>query len=272
MIRNFSYQNQVQVYEDSGRGMPVMLVHGFGEDRNIWREQASLLSGGYRVILPDLPGSGESEMIPDLSMEGMAACLNALLDQAGIEQVVLIGHSMGGYIALAFAEMYPDRLRGFGLFHSSAYADSESKKETRRKGIEFIREHGAGAFLKTVTPNLFSPAFREGNQEVVRQLIERGNNFSAAALVLYYESMMARPDRTLILKQTKLPVLFVIGAHDGAVPPEDSLRQSHLPAISYFHWLGASGHMGMLEEPQATNSLLAGFLLDLAAAPDRSTP
>lgn len=272
MIRNFSYQNQVQVYEDSGQGMPVMLVHGFGEDRDVWRETASALTASNRIILPDLPGSGESDIIPDLSMEGMAACLKALLDQAGIEQVVLIGHSMGGYIALAFAELYPDRLRGLGLFHSTAWADSEAKKETRRKGIAFIREHGAAEFLKTVTPNLFSPAFREGNQAVIRQLIERGNNFSAAVLVLYYESMMARPDRTFILKQTNFPVLFVIGAHDGAVPPEDSLRQSHLPGISYFHWLAASGHMGMLEEPQATNGLLAGFLRDLASAPYRSTP
>jgi pimeloyl-ACP methyl ester carboxylesterase len=268
MIRNFSFGNGVQVVEEMGAGLPVMLVHGFGEDREIWREQAKKLATSYRVILPDLPGSGGSELIPDLSMEGMAACLNAGLDEAGIDRVVMVGHSMGGYIALAFAELFPDRLRGFGLFHSTAYADTEAKKETRQKGIGFIREHGAGAFLKTVIPNLFSPAFREGNQAVVRELIDRGNNFSAAALVLYYESMMARPERTHILKQTNLPVLFVIGAHDGAVLPEDSLRQTHLPAISYFHWLSGSGHMGMLEEPVATHQLLAGFLRDLAANQD----
>src|SRR5688572_7259971 len=150
------FQQKRLHYEVIGKGPAVLLVHGFGEDSTVWRKQKEAIPG-FQLILPDLPGSGSSEMINDMSMEGLAESLLAILDQEKIEQCILIGHSMGGYVALAFAEKYANRLKGLGLFHSTAYADSEAKIETRRKGIQFIQEHGALAFLRTSTPNLFSP-------------------------------------------------------------------------------------------------------------------
>ena len=112
------------------------------------------------LIVPDLPGAGKSDMIDDMSMEGMAEMLKAIIDKEKISSFVLIGHSMGGYITLAFAEKYPQYLIKFGLFHSTAYADNEEKKAIRRKGIDFIKEHGAFEFLKNTTPNLFSPDYK----------------------------------------------------------------------------------------------------------------
>src|SRR4051812_6767172 len=147
-------------YRSNGSGPVVMLVHGFGEDSTVWKHQYEALPG-YRLLLPDLPGSGKTPMSKDLGMEGMAGVLKQLLVALNIEKCIMIGHSMGGYVTMAFAEKYNSFLAAFGLIHSTAYADSEEKKAARRKGIEFIKENGAFAFLKSVTPNLFSPETRE---------------------------------------------------------------------------------------------------------------
>lgn len=214
------------------------------------------------ILIPDLPGSGESELIPDMSIEGMAEPLHDIVHAEGLDHITLIGHSMGGYITLAFAAKYWNHLDAFGLFHSSSYADNEEKKATRRKGIAFIQEHGAFEFLKTATPNLFSPKTKEENIALVEKQIAGLSRFTPEALVAYYEAMIGRPDRTETLVQSRVPVLFIIGKSDMAVSPEDSLKQSHLPETSYIHLLNQSGHMGMLEEPAACNRILDEFLLE----------
>lgn len=181
----------------------------------------------------------------------------------GAGQITLIGHSMGGYITLAFAEKYPALLNGFGLFHSTAYADSEEKKETRKKGIEFIKKNGAFAFLKTSIPNLYSPVTKKLNPQLIAYQIERSHKFSGAALVNYYRSMMQRPDRTEILKNSRLPVLFILGKYDNAVPLKDGLEQCSLPDLAYIHVLENAGHMGMREEPAESNQILRNYLKNL---------
>lgn len=250
-------------YRITGSGKPVMLVHGFGEDGTVWKHQLGYLNDRFKLIIPDLPGSGESEMTGDMSMEGMAEVLHSIIHKENIDKCIMIGHSMGGYITLAFAEKYWNHLSAFGLFHSSAYADTEEKKATREKGIAFIKEHGAFAFLKNVTPNLFSAQTKDEKPELIDEQISSLDNFSPTALVSYYRAMIERPDRTAILKQSTVPVLFIIGKYDNAVSPADTLKQSHLPGISYIHMLNQSGHMGMLEEPQQSNQILEKFLLDI---------
>jgi pimeloyl-ACP methyl ester carboxylesterase len=175
----------------------------------------------------------------------------------------LIGHSMGGYITLAFVEKYPEYLNAFGLFHSSAFADSDEKKSNRRKGIEFIEQHGAFEFLKTTMPNLFSPHSKTENPKLIEDFILGLSSFSPAALVSYYNAMMQRPDRTGVLKKARVPVLFIMGKYDNAVPLEDILQQCHLPEKSYIHILEKSGHMGMLEQPDKSNRVLEKFLLSI---------
>lgn len=247
----------------TGSGKPVMLVHGFGEDRTVWKHQKDYLNNKFKLIIPDLPGSGLSEITDDMSMEGMAEVLHSIIHEENIDKCVMIGHSMGGYITLAFAEMYWNHLSAFGLFHSTAYADTEEKKATRQKGIAFIKEHGTFAFLKNVTPNLFSTQTKDKKPELIDEQINSSDNFSPTALVSYYQAMIERPDRTAILKQSTVPVLFIIGKYDNAVSPADTLKQCHLPGISYIHMLNQSGHMGMLEEPQQSNQILEKFLLDI---------
>jgi pimeloyl-ACP methyl ester carboxylesterase len=282
MNKELLYQNKKIFYRIIGKGNPVMLIHGFGEDGEVWNNQApsnspqggglesaqsqlnqhSSLSKKFKFIIPDLPGSGQSEMIEDMSMEGMAEVIHSIIHEENIESCPVIGHSMGGYILLALMEKYPNLVSAFGLFHSSAFADSEEKKATRKKGIEFIQQNGAAEFLKTATPNLFSSITKEVRPELVKKQVATSDNFSAASLVSYYEAMIRRPDRTEWLQKAAVPVLFIMGKYDVAVPMEDSLKQCHLPEKSYIHILQKSGHMGMLEESEKSNQILKAFLLE----------
>jgi pimeloyl-ACP methyl ester carboxylesterase len=271
--RSFQFHSSVIHYRVAGRGRPVILLHGFGEDGDIWEEQVSFLEKNYRLIIPDLPGSGASDRIADMSMEGMARMVKAIIDletgvtnTPGKERISMLGHSMGGYVTLAVADLYPDLLYSFGLVHSTAYADNAEKIVARKRSIEFIHLHGAHAFLKTSLPGLF---YREGlNDKPERRslelkmagLIEKSGRFLPETLVKYYQAMIDRPDRTRVLRSFKGPVLFLIGEKDNAIPFMDSLQQCHIPDHSHICVLQHSAHMGMLEEPVRVNRALGDFL------------
>jgi pimeloyl-ACP methyl ester carboxylesterase len=254
--------SQPLFYSVVGTGQPVVLVHGFGEDGLIWQHQVEALQSKYRFIVPDLPGSGRSAISKDMSMEGLAAAVQHIIQDEipGNEPFIMIGHSMGGYVTLAYAEAYPQRLKALGLFHSTAYADSEEKKATRQKGIEFILQHGGGLFIQQTTPNLFSPASKVEKAYLIGEIIDRYSNFPAESLVQYYKSMIERPDRTAVLQRSTYPVLFIAGEHDTAISLDHIMQQSHLPALSYVHILKRSGHLGMLEEQDLSNQYLDAFL------------
>jgi pimeloyl-ACP methyl ester carboxylesterase len=262
MKKQISLNGKILSYLITGEGHPVVLLHGFGEDSSVWDNQIEALKE-FQLIIPELPGTGDSEMTEDMSMEGMAGTINGLLEELKIERCSMIGHSMGGYVTLAFAEQYMEKLGGFGLFHSTAYADTEEKKQTRRKGIDFVKKHGAFEFLKTSIPNLYSEATRKGRPRLVEDQIAASHNFSGAALVSYYESMIKRPSRVNILKNSHVPVLFVLGKYDAAVPLKDGLEQCYLPGLSYIHVLDKSAHMGLIEEREQANSILLNYLLSI---------
>ena len=261
------FENKKIFYRLEGKGRPVLLLHGFAEDGRIWDKQVNTLKGNNLLIIPDLPGSGQSEMLDGIrTMKDYAEVVKAIADQVIFKdkvenerQLCLIGHSMGGYITLAFAEKYPGLLNSFGLFHSSAFADTEDKKATRRKGIAFIKKNGTEAFLKTTIPNLFSETTKNVNPEMLTQFLEIGKNISPEALIQYYEAMIQRPDRTDVLRSFRKPVLFIIGTEDHAVPLQDSLLQCHISPISDVHVLKKSGHQAMWEETELSNSYLVPF-------------
>jgi pimeloyl-ACP methyl ester carboxylesterase len=273
MQKTFTYQNASISYSIEGKGKPVVLLHGFGEDSRIWDQQVAFLKEHCLLIVPDLPGSGRSDLLklkvePDpassiqhpVSIDDYADCIHSLLLHEGVSSCIMLGHSMGGYITLAFAEKYQSLLQGFGLVHSTAYADSEEKKQNREKGIALMEQYGAHSFLKTTTPNLFSKKFKEIHPEKVNELIESGKQFSKEALQQYYRAMMLRPDRIKALLSNRLPVLFVIGTEDVAAPLEDVIKQVSLPDISYIYVLQDTGHMGMWEAPEKLNQQLLFFI------------
>jgi pimeloyl-ACP methyl ester carboxylesterase len=261
MNREIIIEGNKLFYRIIGNGQPVILIHGFGEDGNVWKNQVESLKTDFRLIIPDLPGSGQSSMDDgQWSMDRFAEIIKSLLDHESITACTMIGHSMGGYVTLAFAEKYPGLLNGLGLLHSTSYPDGDEKKAIRRKGIEFMKQYGGFAFLKTSVPNLFSPETKDEMPGLVDEFISSLRNFKADALVSYYEAMMQRPDRTAVLKKFKTPVLFIAGEFDNAVPLKDVLQQSHQPDNSHFHILKNSGHMGMLEEINKSNHFLEEYL------------
>ncbi len=254
-------------YHITGKGKPVVLIHGFGEDGDIWQKQVEFLQDHYQLIIPDLPGSGKSELIKQANIETYSEVIKEIIAAEAqkfllkeSEEVIMLGHSMGGYITLAFAEKYPELLSSFGLVHSSAFADSEEKKATRLKSIEFIKKHGAYEFLKPAIMGLFGEYWSKDHQPEIDTLVEKSKKFTPDALVQYYQAMIARHDKTGVLKNFPRPVLFIIGVHDNAVPFAQSLKQSYLPNLSYIHILRNSAHMGMWEEAEVVNNFLLGFL------------
>ena len=260
--KNIMLDGQPVYYRIEGTGRPVVLVHGFSEDGTVWENQIGALKNKFQLIIPDLPGSGRSPVnSAGWSMEYFAECIRRILDQENISTVSMIGHSMGGYITLAFAEAWPHRLQSFGLFHSTAYADNEEKKTARRRGIEFIQQNGAAKFIEQSVPNLFSEETKKHQPEMVRKILSRYTNFIGQSLVNYYQAMMVRPDRTHVLKSFPRPVLFILGKHDTAVPYEQGLQQSYMPGLSYIHTLEHSGHMGMWEEPVLSNDYIDACLM-----------
>lgn len=247
-------------YTVYGEGKSLLLIHGFGEDSSVWDLQIETLSKQYRLIVPDLPGSGGADRLKkeNAGLNDYAEMMNEILMAEGIDQIAVIGHSMGGYIALAYAEMYPARLTALGLFHSSAFADDEEKKTARKKSIDFILKNGTKAFLDSTIPGMFYDAGKSRNE--IATLSDKGNYFTADTLIQYYRAMIGRNDKTHILKGAEMPVLMILGVHDKAVPFELGLKQSYLAKVSQVSILRNSGHMGMLEEPEEANKILGEFL------------
>lgn len=267
---HINYRNSIVKYRTYGAGKPVVLLHGFAEDGTIWQQQIEFLQSSFYLIVPDIPGSGESTFIEDCDIEHYAEIVKLILDKETgnilpLQQrpFAMIGHSMGGYITLAFAEKYPQYLRGIGLFHSTAFADSEEKKQTRRKAIEFIKATGAAAFIKTSTAALFTKDFASAHADKINDLIAAGKSFRNEALVQYYNAMIERPERIELLKRLNIPVLFIIGEHDMAIPLQSSLQQCYLPGESHVTILKQSAHMGMWEETGKSNKALSDFLLGI---------
>ena len=261
-----NFKNKNIFYRKEGKGNPVMLVHGFGEDGSIWKHQLEKLKDHFLVIVPDLPGSGQSELLDgDCTMEDYAEVIKAIADTEFFsttdhETFSLIGHSMGGYISLAFAKNYGHLLNSLGLFHSSAFADNAEKISTREKVIDFIEKNRTKLYAETTVPDLFSDNTKKNKPELVKDLVELAGNLSKKTLLQYTRAMMKRPDNTSVLKTFPRPILFIIGIHDNAVPLEASLKQCHLTKIGFSHFLQDTGHVGMWEETELSNRYLYNFL------------
>ncbi|MDF2455828.1 MAG: alpha/beta hydrolase [Cytophagaceae bacterium] len=257
-------KNDTLSYTSLGKGPAVLLVHGFCEDQSIWSDYAQQLSASYHVIVTDLPGFGKSspEFGEAVNMEYYARRLHEVLELVlkTDERVTFIGHSLGGYVALAFAELYPERLNGFSLFHSTAFPDNEEKKQSRDKVAQYIQDKGVPAF----TDNFVEPLFYEGNRERLKTEIEKVKQQAALTTkegaVSATLAMKARPDRTNVLKEAKVPVLFIVGKKDTAIPLETSKEQFYLPTKSLVYVLDNVGHMGMLEEKEECLLIIKSFV------------
>ena len=255
----FEYLGKSLYYKDEGNGRVLVLLHGYPESLAIWDAFAAELSKEFRVIRPDLPGLGDSEQIAEIQgMEMMAVAVKELLDSLEINECVMVGHSMGGYVTLAFAELYPELLKGFGLFHSMAHEDTEEGKKNRDRTINLIRQ-SKHSFLNQFIPNLFAAHHKDQFARQIAALQEAGNKVETQALIALMEGMKIRKDRLAVLSGSKVPVLFILGRHDARMPVERILPQTALPVLSHTLILGNAGHMGFYEESKISMDTIAFF-------------
>ncbi|KRP06892.1 MAG: hypothetical protein ABR94_03480 [Sphingobacteriales bacterium BACL12 MAG-120802-bin5] len=244
-------------YRSIGNGQCVVLLHGFCEYSHIWDPILMQLPDELQLLIPDLPGFGRSPAREQITIEEYAADMLAMMDAEGVDNAVVIGHSMGGYIAIAMAAAAPDRLNGLGLVHSHVYADSQATKVTREKAIRVIEEKGAEFYIRQFIPGLFSA---KTDRMIVRADIASLEGQSAAGLIAGHTAMLQRKDHSDVLRQLKIPVMIIAGADDLIMPVDIIAGQAALPAICMVKVLLSSGHMGMLEEPMATAEAINSYL------------
>ena len=257
----YNYGIDELAYYDQGKGeQAILLIHGFGEDHAIWKNQIEFLSTHYRVIAPNLPGvhckplALHHSQVPNIRM--YVEVLHELMHHLHIEQYYIVGHSMGGYIGLSFADYYVNHVQGLLLFHSTTYEDNEAKKTSRMKVAEFIQEWGVSKYLETATPNLFGDAFKKTNPGVIQNVIESGSGISQEAMIQFVFAMRNRKAMTHLLKQHTIPVWMIVGEADLAVPIQDSLEQIKLLPSSNSLVLNNVGHMGMFEATDQVNEFI----------------
>ena len=253
--------NSLLSHKDEGKGTPLVLVHGFCESKEIWRNFSSALSTRFRVITPDLPGFGDSKLnAADISIDYYADELHALLKHLDVHKCILIGHSLGGYVSLAFAEKYEQMLLGLGLFHSTAFEDTQEKKENRDRTIKFVEKHGVEAFASTAVSPLFYPPKREDLKADIELMTRIAAGSSKEGVIAATKAMRDRKDRSNVLKKVKCPVLFIVGKEDQSVTLERSLQQCYLPHHSIVHFLSDTAHMGMFERKKDTLKIVESFV------------
>lgn len=253
--------NNLLAYNDAGYGNEtIVLLHGFCEDKHLWSGFEEKLAKDFRVICPDLPGFGESPLLEeDISIEYLADQVYDLITSIGVTNFVLVGHSLGGYVTLAFAKKYPEMLKGIGLFHSTAYTDSDEKKENRNKTIEFLKDKGIAKFASFFVAPLFEQKARNLYTEDIARLTATTAACNVDAVIETTKAMRDRSDSVAFLKETTLPVLYIIGKEDTAVPLSHSLEQIQLPKHCVAHLISNCGHMGMIEKREETYLALWSF-------------
>ncbi|MBM4071297.1 MAG: alpha/beta fold hydrolase [Planctomycetes bacterium] len=249
-------------YRDEGKGPTVVLLHGFPLCSAMWRPQIAALQKDYRVIVPDLRGFGGSTPVADApSLEQMADDVGGLLDALRIaEPVVLGGLSMGGYAALAVARRYPGRLRGLILADTRAEPDDAQGKANRDAMIDFARANDARAVIDKMLPRLLAEKTLAARPEVVQEIRDMAAAQEIDGIVGALKVLRDRPDARPGLASIRVPTLVVVGSEDALTPPAMAETLAAGIADATLVIIPGAGHMSNLEEPEAFNAAIAGFL------------
>lgn len=215
----------------------------------MWDDLSGTLASDFTVLRVDLPGHGESGSLNYIhTMDDMAEALRAIILQEKIQNPVMIGHSMGGYVALAYAEKYGAELSGLGLFHSTGFADSEEKKADRSRAIEAVMKHPE-LFAEMTIPNLFNPERREELKLPIDEAIHMARSQPVQGIVANLRGMMERPDRSEVFRKIAVPKLLVHGMQDPVLSTEGAELMCENVADVTSVFLDGVGHMGHIEAP-----------------------
>lgn len=235
--------------------MQVILLHGFGETEDIWDTFTPLLDTDNEYITLDY-----SRFTFCQTIEEYADWLHAEIRQRKVRYFVLIGHSMGGYIALAYAKKYGDFIAGLGLFHSTAFADSTEKKQARDKTVKFLEKHGAATFIEDFLPKMYNDNFLRKNATYIKQQLLDNQQIPTEALQTATTAMKNREDTRSVLEAADFPVLHIIGKADKFIDYEDALSLISLLKKPYVLILDDIAHAGMHEAPEVCAAVVNSFL------------
>ncbi len=243
-------------FEQAGQGIPLVLVHGYPLDHTTWQPVIPFLQTGVRVIVPDLRGFGKSPAADGVySMDLLAGDVCALLDQLKIPRAVIIGHSMGGYVTLAFARLFPERLLGFGLVGSKTAADAPDKQAGRKEMAEAIQQRGMQVAVERMLPSLTRDA------GVAKQISGIMLSTSVRAGAGASLGMAERADSTDLVSEMNVPALIVVGTDDPFSPLDAAHELVHRMKNARLVIIDGAGHMMMMEQPQTVAAGLNDFLV-----------
>ncbi len=261
MISTLKVESKIR-YKEVGKGDTIVLLHGYLESLKIWNGIAKELKKNYRVIAIDLPGQGHSSISRDIqTMETMAYEVKLVLEHLKVRKCFMIGHSMGGYVTMAFLANYPSMLSGISLFHSTPYADTEEKKTIRDRTIELLKNGKKNQLYSTHFNKIFADDNVEKMQHRIERLKERVEKTPTEYIISVLEGMKLRLDHSELLANTDKAVLYIIGKKDNFIP-FNILDNLKLPEKHEILTLENSGHMGMYEEKEKSIEAISKFIVD----------
>lgn len=252
------YKNTTISYSDTGKGTAVVLLHGFLENQTMWEDLTPILAQKNRVITIDLLGHGATECLGYIhSMENNAAIVKAVLSHLRIRKAIFVGHSMGGYVALAFAELYPATIKGLVLLNSTSKEDNAARKHNRDRAIKAVKQNYVN-FVRLSIANLFSENNRERLEKEIEIVKLEALKTPLQGIIASLEGMKIRKDREFILHESKFPKLLILGKKDGVLIYKDNLSQIENTDVELISF--PDGHMSHLENKAELEKVLLGFL------------
>lgn len=256
-MKTLLYKNTKIAYSETGKGTAIVLLHGFLENAAMWNDYVAEFGKKYRVITIDLLGHGQTECMGYVhTMEDMADTVHAVLHELRIRKALFVGHSMGGYVALAFAELYPDNVKGIVLLNSTSRADSEERKLNRDRAIVAVKQNYS-TFISMAIANLFSEENRDKLTDEIENVKTEALKTPLQGIVAASEGMKIRKDREVILHFAPYPILLILGKKDPVLIYEDQLEQLEGTGIQLVSF--PDGHMSHIENKGPLGKVLLDF-------------
>lgn len=252
-------------YTDTGKGTPIVLIHGYLESSEIWTGLGERLSTNFRVLAIDLPGHGRSEVYSEThSMEMMADIIREILESLKIEKVVMTGHSLGGYVTLAFLDLYPYMLSGYCLFHSHPLPDTPEATEKRLREISIVMAGKKDLVYPDNVEKMYAAMNLDKLQGAVKRSKKIASEIPGNGIIALLNGMMKRPSRVGLMEEGRVPCLWILGTMDNYIPFGAIQEKVRLPSNARIEVLRHSGHMGFVEEEEHSAEVIREFVNSLS--------